>query len=57
MSFIRKLLKQTSAQSMAEYSIIVFFSVLVALLVVYVFAASLTQFHANASSVVCLPVP
>ena len=57
MDMLKRLLKSTEAQSTAEYSITVFFCVLMALLFVYIFTGSIATYHSIVSSVVCLPVP
>jgi len=54
---LKRLLKDTGAQSTTEYGVIVFFCVLVGLLFVYIFTGSIATYHSIVSSVVCLPVP
>jgi hypothetical protein len=54
---VKKLAYDTQAQGTTEYSIIVFFCVLMGLLFVSVFTGSLATYHSIVSSVVCLPVP
>lgn len=57
LNVLRKILLNDSGQSMVEYAVIVFFSLVTAIFFIWFFTGSLAGFHYNVSSVVCLPVP